>query len=78
MNDCKRVNWRFDEMTDQVHKFFAKDDWERIVNKNYEDNKDVVDEQWAHSMRTWDAGIFFDAGMFYGRTWKILITGHVL
>ena len=36
--------------------------------KNYATNKKYIDESWKNYLERWEMGVYFDAGMFYGRT----------
>lgn len=48
------------------------DDWESIARNNYETNQDYIDQQWSHTLKTWNEGVYFNAGMFYAYTYAAL------
>ena len=52
--------------------FTDRDDWEDISSDNYDANQDYVDQQWAYCLKTWNEGVYFNAGMFYGRVYNVL------
>ena len=65
----------YDEMANTSHAFFDMDGWEDIVSDNYNKNKALVDSQWQFGLTKWSQGVYFDAGMFYGNAWRVLVTG---
>ena len=52
--------------------FFARDDWQTVARENYDANQAYVDQQWQYALDSWNTGVYFNAGMFYGRTWAAL------
>ena len=58
---------------DKVDKMMAMDDWDKISAKIYADNKDVLDQDIQFEFKTWDEGVYFDAGMFAGRYEKVFL-----
>ena len=72
MAACTETNAFFEAMADRAHDFFDQDGWEDIVEANYNKNKDVIDMQWGHGVTSWNQGVYFNAGMFYGRVWYYL------
>ena len=75
MKACDRTNPYFEQITDHVHNFFAAEDWQTTARTNYSAQKDTADQQWAYFLQTADQGAYFNAGMFYGRTYMLLSTG---
>ena len=76
MADCAETNDAFEEMADRAHTFFDTDGWRDVATANYEKNKAVIDQQWAYGLTSWDQGVFFNAGMFYGRVWYYMAYGQ--
>ena len=52
--------------------FTDRDDWEDVSSDNYDDSQEYVDSQWAQCLKTWNEGVYFNAGMFYGRVYNVL------
>ena len=77
MTSCENTNEMFEEMAQTAHDFFAQENWRDIVRENYQANKVLADHQWALGLDSWNRGVYFDAGMFYGRSWSILATGKI-
>ena len=77
MADCEETNETFEEMAQWAHDFFGDESWRDTASANYEANKALVDQQWQYGMDRFNSGVYFDAGMFYGRTWSILATGKI-
>ena len=75
MTDCCDTNDYFDDMVNKAHDFFDLDNWEDIVDANYADQKELVDHQNELMLKTWNEGVYFNAGMFYGRIWYLLAQG---
>ena len=75
--ECEETNEAFDEMANTIEAFFNMDDWNSVVRQNYYNNKALVDQQWQFGLDRWNQGVYFDAGMFYGRAWRILATGEL-
>lgn len=69
---CDETNHYFEDMASKAHDFFAQDDWRDTVHTNYEANKAQIDQQWDYCLLKWNQGVYFDAGMFYGRVWYLL------
>ena len=42
-----------------------QDDWSEQTDANYAANKDYIDQQWMYMMKSWNEGVYFNAGMFY-------------
>ena len=76
MADCPETNEYFEDMTDRAHTFFDQDGWSDVVNTNMDANKAVIEQQWSYCQTSWDQGIYFNAGMFYGRVWYYLAYGQ--
>ena len=76
MADCSETNAYFENMADQAHDFFDQDGWRDIVSANYNAQKDLVDQEFAFMNTSYEQGIYFNAGMFYGRTWYYLAYGQ--
>ena len=50
MANCPdRINDLFEEMADKSHNFFNQEGWRLVVDSNYADQKDLVDQQWEFS-----------------------------
>ena len=75
MADCDDPDKYFDDIVNTLHDFLDLPNWEDIVNANYADNKELVDHQSMLMMKSWNEGIYFNAGMFYGRIWYMLAQG---
>ena len=58
-----------DKMTDLV----SRKDWEDFEKKVYDANKKEIDDNIHNEFKWWDASVFFNAGMFAGRTDKIFL-----
>ena len=58
-----------DKMTDLV----SRKDWEDFEKKVYDANKKEIDDNVHNEFKWWDAGVFFNSGMFAGRTDKIFL-----
>ena len=76
MAACDETNAFFEAMAETAHDFFDTDGWEDIVEANYNKNKDLIDMQWGYGMTSWNQGVYFNAGMFYGRVWYYLAYGQ--
>ena len=76
MADCAETNAHFESMADRAHDFFDQDGWRDITDANYNAQKDLVDQQFSFMNTSWDQGIYFNAGMFFGRTWYYLAYGQ--
>ena len=76
MEACPETNAAFEEMADRAHDFFAQENWRDIAEANYLANQVLIDQQWSFSLLTWDQGVPFNAGMFYGRVWFLLAYGQ--
>ena len=76
MEDCDKTNYLFEGIADRAHDFFDADGWEDTVEANYNKNKALVDQQWEYGLYSWNNGIYFNAGMFYGRVWYYLAYGQ--
>ena len=70
---CDETHDDFKDLIDDYDTFFARKHWEIIAKKNYLLNKKYVDEQWEDALKSWNTGVYFNAGMFYGRTWAALM-----
>ena len=69
---------QFEAMADKAHAFFEADGWKDVIHANYEAHSDVVDVEWASGMTSWEQGLYFNSGMFYGRVWNVLAKGSVI
>ena len=78
MESCDLTNDLYEEIVETTEDFFDQDDWEDTVDANYKSNKIMADHQWSLGLHTWNLGIYYQAGMFYGRYWNILTTGSLL
>ena len=76
MNCFPETVSKFGDMIHHYRDFFATDDKDQVMKDNYSANKDLVDDQLAQGLKTWDEGVYFDAGMFYGRAWYYLAYGQ--
>ena len=65
---CFATNQYFDQIRQETTLFFWQPDWHAQALKNYAANKKYIDEQWTNALKTWNEGVYFNAGMFYGRT----------
>mmetsp|Transcript_1247 Transcript_1247/g.1653 ORF Transcript_1247/g.1653 Transcript_1247/m.1653 type:complete len:181 (-) Transcript_1247:188-730(-) len=72
MATCWKTNKHFNRMHRAKNEFFNRDDWKDIVQGNYDENRDYIDQQWAYSLKSWDEGVYFNAGMFYAYTFAAL------
>ena len=66
MLTCWETNHYFRAMNKAKEAFLARDDYQEVAQANYEANKAYVDQQWANCLLTWNQGVYFNAGMFYG------------
>ena len=69
---CPATWFDFRAMIKEKDDFFARDDWPTVANQNYDANKDYVDQQWQFALNSWNTGVYFNAGMFYGRVFATL------
>ena len=76
MEACTETNAFFEEMADRAHDFFDQDGWHDTAEANYNANKDTIDMQWSYGLNSWDQGVYFNAGMFYGCVWFNLAYGQ--
>ena len=67
MRWCWGTQHYYAEIIDQTTKFFWDPHWYATVTKNYFEQKDYVDQQWSDGITKFQQGVYFDAGMFYGR-----------
>ena len=72
MADCCESNPWFDQFASDINAFVARDDYMDIAMANYDANKAVVDLWWSNCLLTWNQGVYFNAGMFYGEIMAIL------
>ena len=73
MVDCTETNFLFEEIAGETHAFFEQDDWKNVLETNYQAQKEVIDSQWDQMLQSWDHATYFNAGMFEGRIWTMLI-----
>ena len=52
--------------------FFEQDGWKQTARQNYDANQDYIDQQWDYALNSWNTGVYFNAGMFYGRVFGAL------
>ena len=78
MRHCHDTHQYFDKIVDDSHDFFALSNWEDIMEANYAANKDLIDNQNGLMVKTWNEGVYFNAGMFYGRVWMLLAQGCMI
>ena len=78
MAACDDTNPDFEELAEQAHDFFAQENWNEIASANYQANKALADHQWGLGLNSWERGVYFDAAMFYGRCWNLLMTGSII
>ena len=69
MANCPESNPWFDDFFTSANSFFARDDYTTIVDANYAASKDFVDVEWGFCLDSWNRGVYFDAGMFYGEVY---------
>ena len=72
MADCPDSNPWFDQFDSDINTFLARDDWDDVAAANYAASQDVVDLWWSNCLLTWNQGVYFNAGMFYGEIMAIL------
>ena len=75
MEGCTKTNMYWDDLVDNVENFLATDGWKAIAQANYDAQTAVIDQQWSFYLGEWSNGVYFNAGMFYGRTYMALTTG---
>ena len=73
MKHCTDTYGIIKDIADDLFEFFDEDNWWETYQARYEENKDLVDDQMANYLKTWDEGVYFNAGMFYGRVWNVLV-----
>ena len=68
------------DVNDPIQKYYTdvanmhmRDDWEDFSKKIYDANKKQIDSNISDEFKWWDAGVFFNSGMFAGRTDKIFL-----
>lgn len=62
----------FSDINDQKTQFYARYDADSIAEANYHANKDFVDHQFGLMLKTFNEGVYFNAGMFYGRIFNVI------
>ena len=64
----------FKSTFDSVKAFIEDEetDWKEVAQANYNEEQEFVDEQWFNYIKEWDLGVYFSAGMFYGRVYGVL------
>ena len=72
MITCWKTAKYFRRIDDAMDKFFAREDWNTVVQDNYSANQDYIDQQWGYTLKTWNEGVYFNAGMFYAQTFAAL------
>ena len=75
MADCADTQDQWQAIIDNASAFTTSDGWMDTVRANYAANTAVIDQQWSFYLREWSNGVYFNAGMFYGRTYMALSTG---
>ena len=64
---CPRAWKPFIHIHNEKMEFLNRDDWPELARQNYDNNKDAIDADWENALKTWNEGVPFNAGMFYGR-----------
>ena len=72
MVTCWKTTKYFNKIDEALDTFFAKDDWSDIVSDNYSTSQAVIDQNWSNTLKTWNEGVYFNAGMFYAYTFSAL------
>ena len=70
MVDCHDTNQYFEEIASTAHTFFEQYVWREIMKENYAAEQALVDQYMQDYLTSWDQGVYFNAGMFYGRVWN--------
>ena len=72
--DCPAtVNDPLNDWGNQIEELSERKDWVKIETKIYKDNKAEIDQNTAFEFKTWKEGVYFNTGMFAGRTDKIML-----
>lgn len=48
-------------------------DWDKLQAKIYADNKATIDADTGYMFKSWDEGVYFNAGLFAGRIDQIFL-----
>ena len=73
MKDCTQTQPLFQGMVHDWFVYYDQDNWWDVYQATYEANEDLIKVQMDSYLKTWDEGTYFNAGMFYGRIWNVLI-----
>ena len=66
MLTCSDTNSEFTSIMQSVDAFTAQADYMDQAQANYDANPTVIDSNWSNGLKTWNEGVYFNAGMFYG------------
>ena len=75
MANCPDTQDQWQAIVDNAEDFTTSDGWMDTVRANYATNTAVIDHLWSFYLSEFDNGVYFNAGMFYGRTYMALSTG---
>ena len=75
MADCADTQDQWQAIVDNAEAFTTSEDWMDTVRANYAANTAVIDHLWSFYLSEFGNGVYFNAGMFYGRTYMALSTG---
>ena len=70
---CWKTNHKFSKKLHKMDHFYARDDASDIIEANYNANKDSIDQQWGFMLKSFNEGVYFNAGMFYAEIGNILM-----
>ena len=66
MLTCSDTNSEFTSIMHSVDAFTAQADYMDQAQANYDANPTAIDSNWSNGLKTWNEGVYFNAGMFYG------------
>ena len=66
MATCWKTNPDLNYILQDVDDFLAQADYMEQAQANYDANPTVIDSNWSNGLKTWNEGVYFNAGMFYG------------
>ena len=69
---CAETGAYFDELFLDFNAFLDREDFEEIATANYLANKDFVDVWLGNGLASWEWGVEFNAGMFFGEVYDKL------
>ena len=66
MLTCWDTNSEFTSIMQSIDDFLVQADYMDQAQANFDANPDVISLNWSNGLKTWNEGVYFNAGMFYG------------